>query len=475
MSSTTEESLIQRLPLIKEPCFKYFCNQDHAYCFSQLKKQSFGITKIIDNIQDLIGKDQLQELTFVIFCVLNLSVNDKDDPPKIPYIDLNNLKLAREEYLTYSFYDKEKLNINEFIDKISIEYTGHNFDDKDKEPEYDSIKHTLNFFDDVLGQLVKDVDIAFNRIKKDHEIIPNFMKFIQTIESINALSIIGTLEFIDQAKNIFLTYMNCSLYKDKKLNLDSSEKVINYTNIITKIKLAVQIHEQSIYLSDRSNGMKSVGYRKDTPIGTGHGIPSQGYKLKSIDDSKLNPVSPKVEILPKTTSPLSLPLPAPNTVESSPSPPGKLSSSKEVKKSETFHDYTKKTDGGLTFYIGKDRLKKSKIDDGELAKVLDETVDPKKTYYIFNGIESDTISGLQSEIEKYRKSKPVEYDLSKLSVKQKRDAIEARSRSASPLKPGTKKIQDLDNEIRNIIGGSKYKKELIQEYKNLKKAYKQSK
>jgi hypothetical protein len=294
MSSSAEDSLIQRLPLIKEPCFKFFCNQNHAYCYSQLRKESNGVTSIIDTIEKNIGTDKMVDLTFVVFGVLNLSVNDKDDPPKVPYTFLNNIKVARDRYLTYIYFGNENMYRKEFIDIICKEYTGYKFTEWNdlaadkKEPLYDSIKHTLTFFDDVVGPLRIDVDDAFTSIKdNDPDILPKVMKLIKTIESINALSIPGTMDFINELKNVFLTDMNCSLYTDtNELDLKSGEHIENYINIITEKPLGEQIAAQRDYMKDPSKGMKSMNEFKIEPIGVGHGRPAEKGSLGVLGSPK---------------------------------------------------------------------------------------------------------------------------------------------------------------------------------------------
>jgi hypothetical protein len=284
--SSNDDALISNLPLVKETCFKYFCNQDHAHCYSQVKKASIGIQTIISEIKTKLGSEK-PKLSFVLFGVINISVHGdpmpKDDPPRVPYIDLLKIKLARDEYLTYQYYSNQNqyyefkdLNRNKFADVISNEFYGKPFnllkDDELNDPCYGSILHTVYFFKDTIEGLIGPLKISFKNIKFDHDFLKNCLEFITQVENINSLSIPGTIDFMNELKNIFSTDMNCNLMKDDARTINLLEEDVSlYNNIVTKTSLGDVITNQnenekiSVYTQSAALAANIDGIRHGNP------------------------------------------------------------------------------------------------------------------------------------------------------------------------------------------------------------------
>jgi hypothetical protein len=253
-SLKAEDTPLADLPLVRQPCFKYFCNKEHDSCFTQYSK---GSTKyndaIIGDIQKVIGNENLMELTTGVFLVLN-NTQTTNDPPKIPYINLFEIKKLREEYLTYRFYEIDTKEVKEnFIKKLTKVLTGKESDTKFKidmateegRPAINSIFYLLKKFEMNLGAATNPPIEYYNKIEPDLDFFDNFLNIIDALNSINTLSVIGTVDFLDSIKNVFSTDLPCSLLSSIDLKPDDSEEPITtYINAVTGQSLLTDIGEQ---------------------------------------------------------------------------------------------------------------------------------------------------------------------------------------------------------------------------------------
>ena len=233
-----DPGLLKNIPLVKEPCFKYYCSQDHESCFSQVKKETSDLnsdSSIVDDIRKMIdtkdSSENTNKLGIVIFAVLNLNKN-ANDPVSLPYIDLNGLKEIRNDYITYKFYNQEN---NREIRKNQIEAIKNIFTEGKK-----SISSLLTSFRGSIGEVLyqKPNDI-YNKIidKYDTEINPYFFKnlleLIDTIDILNSLTVIGTMNFLNTVKNIYSTDNTCNLINNDSGKPEAgSEPIENYKNVI---------------------------------------------------------------------------------------------------------------------------------------------------------------------------------------------------------------------------------------------------
>ena len=160
------------------------------------------VEKFLTGIPNKQPKMTLSDLTICVFCLLNIS-RGANDPPPIPYLDINNLK-----NLFYRFNDinntDEKNKIIKEIDYIKsrIIKSEKNIDDLElyknysvKLKELDAKMGTItNYAQKNIYQLTGDLTetSSFNDFKKTIEL------FIDAINKSNAASAVGTLEFFDR-------------------------------------------------------------------------------------------------------------------------------------------------------------------------------------------------------------------------------------------------------------------------------------
>jgi hypothetical protein len=221
-------------PRFIDECFDQYC-PNHEYCFSskeeedtriaseskpESKPESKVVVETKDNsdsntdksLTDIFGKiydvlytdtqksinDMYNEIIVSVFCVFNIS-KEANNPPSVPYIDINDLKYI------YNFKINETQDLIKYlqlaINDITIKYKS-----KVKDLSLVDITNKNN-----LNPTIKDMKIinAINHIiknKNDYFSGGKFFdnmkivvkEFIDIIDKSNAISAIGTLEFLDQ-------------------------------------------------------------------------------------------------------------------------------------------------------------------------------------------------------------------------------------------------------------------------------------
>jgi hypothetical protein len=273
-------------PKFIDECFDQYC-PNHEYCFSseeeeenkiKIEKPDDSNKKIQDvserQFTDIFGKiydvlkdktkfgnniniekwktinDMYKDIIVSVFCVFNIS-KTANDPPSVPYIDINNLKYIFNFkigntknliiYLKQAINDIEKYQTKtenllqtEIIDKNNI-----NEDIKKAKTVVDAIKFICNINsnnnndDDDDNNNNNNNDYFINNGKQG--IFFEFMKkivqqFIDLIDKNNAISAIGTLEFLDQIAKFNKVSNICRA----DFNIDSTA--------IKKIELSNMVH-----------------------------------------------------------------------------------------------------------------------------------------------------------------------------------------------------------------------------------------
>jgi len=295
LSSNSDLGLFKNIPLVKEACFKYFCNQDHQSCFSQLEKnkdEDYN-KSIIDDIKDILDPptanprkfDNTNKLGIIVFAVLNIN-KDANDPSRIPYVDITKLKQIRDEYITYKFYYQDSDPIEGFKQSINSLF-GNN--------DSEGMWKILVEFKNKIGPL----SLEPIRIKKLIEtsnvtnFFDNLKNLIESIDMINSLSVIGTMDFLNSLKNIYSTDIACSLIKDDTSQNkipDSFDTVKSYKNVMTGESLTSTITQQANDFKGNSGDIRSV----NLPIGPAYDVTAintidkilGGYMKKSKKNNK---------------------------------------------------------------------------------------------------------------------------------------------------------------------------------------------
>lgn len=220
-------------------CLEQYC-PTHADCFktnpigdtTTLEIKSVLIKSIYDYIKTDKGPEYkveqfYKDILISIFCVFNIS-RQANNPPPVPYIDINDLKIEvaiykpeKEikiiEHLKKLYY---KLNNGKKLIDDSAEYV----DETTFEPHQVSV---------ILSST------EYNEIYKDNKIfevfdIKTIKRFIETIDNNNAVSAIGTLEFLDQIAKYNTTNTICSSNKIDETNVQTYIDVHRFDNLYEK-------------------------------------------------------------------------------------------------------------------------------------------------------------------------------------------------------------------------------------------------
>jgi hypothetical protein len=222
-------------PKFIDECFDQYC-PNHEYCFSskeeedkRIKTEAKDVNETKDEtkpeiesksereLTDIFGKiydvlknpkwksinNMYKEIIVSVFCVFNIS-QSANDPPSVPYIDINDLKYI------YNFKINDTDNLIDFLKKA--------LDDINKyESKVKDLKDVL-IVSKNLNVDLENSSKVFNAIKfmtedknktdyfytqgkqgKFFDYMKKVVKeFIDMIDKNNAISAIGTLEFLDQ-------------------------------------------------------------------------------------------------------------------------------------------------------------------------------------------------------------------------------------------------------------------------------------
>jgi hypothetical protein len=285
-------------------CLEKYC-PTHSDCFNKgATSENHTIKSIIfQKIFQFLSKDKqytvnqfYQDILVSVFCVFNIS-RSANNPPSVPYIDINELKIALKKYekslekyiknKTYDVYVYEFQNNLKYLktnlEKTYYKITGKILGEKKKsitsnttmqqynnivkensldnvydtnpkktkkkkknqkkliiggDNEIQSIKNE-NTFDEFqtssIQQVIFEKQIIFEyiftgptsitsklNINKVYVLIPDDFRFlyklIEIIDNNNAVSAIGTLEFLDQISKYHTTNTICFLDNDQNIN-----------------------------------------------------------------------------------------------------------------------------------------------------------------------------------------------------------------------------------------------------------------
>jgi hypothetical protein len=184
------------------PPFEDICINSYLIGNSIFEKPIVDSTssEIFKIIKGAVG-NRYDELIICVFCLLNIS-HMANNPPPSPYIDINSLK--------HNYYSYEKNNNNNNSEKL-LEVK-------------ENIKKTI---ETILRNKTKEIidSDTYKEFKNDTSINKTiYNNFIKQIDTINAASAIGTLEFVDSLSKYFTTKEICTI--------PVSEKLSEYTDVL---------------------------------------------------------------------------------------------------------------------------------------------------------------------------------------------------------------------------------------------------
>jgi hypothetical protein len=224
------EGIVFNSPDYIDICLKQYC-PTHTDCFKTplLKDKYDNIDSVlIRSIYEYLKKDQEKEnytvkqfykdILVSVFCVFNIS-REANNPPSVPYIDINHLKIhmaiyekTKEESVKKETMDKIKSELNRLYYKLNH---GKNFEGTTYTDE--------TTFEQNQVSVILNSD-EYKEIYTNKKYDSSFLKkFIETIDNNNAISAIGTLEFLDQIAKYNTANTICS-----RLDALSPDAIQNY-------------------------------------------------------------------------------------------------------------------------------------------------------------------------------------------------------------------------------------------------------
>ena len=175
---------------------------------------SYFFKEIMDYLNEVGNKPPLyptkesfyDDILIYVFCVFNIS-ETANNPPPVPYLDINALKRIYYEYelyggdLTDTFKIKFKKEYDNIIKKIKNEFKnklGYMIDENNK------INNDLN------ESVIKNISQKAQKVAFTEDQKNKIKAFIEMIDNSNAISAIGTLDYIDQISKFNTTNNICS-------------------------------------------------------------------------------------------------------------------------------------------------------------------------------------------------------------------------------------------------------------------------
>ena len=206
-------------PRFIDACVPIQCNPNYEDCFGFSEKIQNENSVIADVLRSNVSN--FDSLTFCIFNIINLSKNV--DPPPSPYIDISVLinERNRLESLDEMFHMEYKIN----NDNKSTLVQKSLLEDLQKNPILLGLETSIR--EEILNRLKPLIDQHENHPppKSDGTLI-KLKSLLSYVETINSLSIIGTMEFTDMISKYGLNRNVCN-YKYPKIDNENTLDMMN--------------------------------------------------------------------------------------------------------------------------------------------------------------------------------------------------------------------------------------------------------
>ena len=238
-------------------CLKQYC-KTNVDCFTNLDNVVKTAPKKSQDIQSVIFREIFnhykneiyigdesneikkfyKDILISVICVFNTS-RIANNPPPIPYLDINRLK---QIYYQYEKYDDISLR-KDFLNELKTTYvkiTDNKYDFAiDKEiPTYKTFKNKLNSlsidskFKQIYNTDTEVVDAAIGILDNQNKAYTDNDKkliedFIELINNSNAASTIGTLQYIDELSKFNVVNNVC-------LNIDENKLLDNFIELYSE-------------------------------------------------------------------------------------------------------------------------------------------------------------------------------------------------------------------------------------------------
>ena len=319
-SSNDDKTIFSHIENLNPDCFEYYCS-NFDNCFNKTRtnksKSMSEESFIMETITNQFNVEKIDNITYAVFCVFNITKDAEQDPPKMPYIDLSIIQSLRNYYDLYSQNYNPSINTDDinskvtnidnidrkhlitYLQEINIEEIVLIDDNKIIDFNSEHIKleehllkastkgpvshkdYIVNSFNEILEIYEKNETIkheafeskvsilieileiiaGFKQIKIQALILPFIVEklddIIVYIENINALSYIGTLDFLQSMRNGGKVLTPCS--KKYNFNMYIENKWKNMFNkqehIIPNKYLTYTLLQQHVI----TNGEQNVG------------------------------------------------------------------------------------------------------------------------------------------------------------------------------------------------------------------------
>lgn len=172
-------------PQFLNECFDFYCTKNN--CF-EISKEPGNIN---GNVFKILKRENidLNQLIMCVFCVLNISPN-ANNPPPVQYIDINRIK--KDFFNEMNSYKND--NFKKFVQTMRTHLTSNG--------------NISNFNNESIDFLEKGIinysEPDYNRYKN------NTRDYINYIDNYNAITSIGTLDFVDKIAKFNLTDVICN-------------------------------------------------------------------------------------------------------------------------------------------------------------------------------------------------------------------------------------------------------------------------
>ena len=258
IKQSTYQDGILITPNFESSCIKQHCDPIMGTCFD-VPIETVDINSLLtdDNIHSVINQALQGNFRKINYC-LCLVVNNTPDPnpPKIPYIDLTDMK---KEYDRITRFNKgEGKNglilfrqdvddvrstgnpqIGLFVDAVQKKiqhHTGYEYKEWiSKDIVMEKLNSTIDKIIELYGQSqyisngqMYNINIMINSINTNKKNVTVLKLLIDIIDKNNNLTILGTLEFADQISKYNLKYERCGV--DISLHRDNHNAVADFNN-----------------------------------------------------------------------------------------------------------------------------------------------------------------------------------------------------------------------------------------------------
>ena len=191
-------------PQFLNKCFDFYCTKNNCFKIGEVKSTNDIILEILQE-----NKININELIMCVFCVLNISP-DANNPPPVKYLDINNIK--KDFYNNMNIFNQTKFN--------NFNETMLNYFNK-----YDS--SNISKFNSTYFEILKKRETNFKL--PTYNIYKSYIeKYIEHVDNYNAVTSIGTLEFVDKIAKFNLTNIICNKEINKTANENEDKDTPGY-------------------------------------------------------------------------------------------------------------------------------------------------------------------------------------------------------------------------------------------------------